>query len=341
MVAAMCLCYISGFMPHMCQSMLGYCWWLGIHKSNSGCECFDACHVTKCIIKSHLSLLSGEWEISAFDGSLKSRGMSIRYTVRPCDSGDLQQVERDGFEDDITDYIDQLDLSPRGLRPQNHAVLARVCKKLNASNSQSANTSCQAAKGQLTNHLRKVSEGEIPKDVLEEIERDGKWTMAQNETEPGEKKGGRQRRQAEGNQTVISSEASNDAGTGTEIEVENRTDTSSEINSEERSEIPSEKNGTKEELEESNEILLNYNALLNRKFSTVEPVNSEEMDENLSLNHIQLERERLTADMLDDNNATSLDLALEYDDYSQEVLFFCMHLTYLYKYIKIVLYAAY
>lgn len=269
--------------------------------------------------------------------------MNIRYTVHPCDNGDLQQVDRDGFEDDISDYIDQIDQQPRGRRPQNHTVLVRVCKKLTDNNTQSVNSSIQAAERQC--HLRKVavtsqsrrnpnmvSEGEIPTDILEEIERDGKYTVAQNGTEPGEKPSDRQRRQAEENWTD-SYEASEGAGSGRQREVENSTDTSAEVKPVERDEMPSEKNGTNEELKDSNEIYLNSEALLNQKFSTVEPVLSEEMDENLSQNHIQSEPERLRADMMDleynytaSNNTTSLDLALDYDDYSEVSFFFLRYL---------------
>lgn len=287
----------------------------------------------------HVSLLSGEWEISAFDGKLKGRGMSIRYTVRPCDNGDLPLVDHDGDEDDITDYIDQIDLRPRGLRPQNHTVMIRVCKKLPANNNtQSAVTTGQNATvdGDLACQLKKVTvaspeggnnvnEGGIPQDILEEIERGGEWTVAQNETEPERGGGSRQKRQAEGNWTDgdISSGATEDEETVMEIEgdnMENRTDTG---------EMPSERNGTKEDLEESNEILLDSNPLLNKKVSAVEVSNSQEMDRNLvPQNHIQTEPEQQTVDLLsldynytaDNNNTSQIDLSLEYDDYTQEVL---------------------
>uniref|UniRef100_A0A7N6FI65 F5/8 type C domain-containing protein n=1 Tax=Anabas testudineus TaxID=64144 RepID=A0A7N6FI65_ANATE len=277
--------------------------------------------------------LIGEWEISAFDGSRQSRGMSIQYTVRPCDNENDSQVDRDGFEDDISDYIDQIDLQPRGSRPQNHTVLVRVCKKL----TDSVNTSSQSAGEQVTCRLRKVavkslrggnpnivSEEDIPRDILEDIERDGTWIVAQNGTEPGGNTGDRTKRQAaETGQN--SSEVSEDAGTGSGSEVENGTDTRAELMSKEGNEMAREKNGTKREPEESNEISLSSKAPLNRKFSTVEPVYSEEMDENLSQNLIQSEPERLTADTMEleynytINNTTNLDLALDYDDYSQEV----------------------
>ncbi|XP_044061159.1 coagulation factor VIII [Siniperca chuatsi] len=285
--------------------------------------------------------LMGEWEISAFDGNLKSRGMSISYTVRPCDNGDLPLVDR--LEDeDISDYIDQLNPQPRGRRSQNHTVMVQVCKKpLTNSNTQSVNISSQngtnGVKGQSGCQLKKVtsveggkpnmvSEGEIPLDILEEIKRDEELTVSQNGTEPGGERGGRQRRQAEGNWTDvdISSGASEDGGTGIEIReqtVEIKTDTGAEVKAEERNEMSSVNNGTEGELEERNEILLKGNPLLDMKLSTVELTNSEEMDQN----HIQSERERLRADLLEleyntaDNNTTGIDLSLEYDDYSQEV----------------------
>ncbi|XP_070770025.1 coagulation factor VIII [Enoplosus armatus] len=280
--------------------------------------------------------LMGEWEISAFDGSLKSRGMSIHYTVRPCDNGDLPLVDRDGYEDDISDYIDQIDLQPRGRRPQNRTIL--VCKKALANNNtQSVNTSSQNVTNDKTEggpsgcQLKKVTvtsleEGEpnmvpeIPLDILEEIEKEEEWMVSQNGTE--EERGGRQRRQAEGNWTDvdISSGASEDRGTEIEIgeqTVENRTDTGAEGKAEERSEMSSVNNGTEGELEESNEILLNANPLLDKKVSTVEPT--------VDQNHIQSEPEQLTVDLLElkynytaDNKTTGIDLSLQYDDYSLE-----------------------
>lgn len=317
-------------------------------------QCVHSSH-----INSRLSLLSGEWEISAFDGRLKSRGMSIRYSVRPCDNGDLLLVDHDRDEDDISDYIDLLE--PRSRRPQNRTVLVKVCTKPLANNStQSGNSPRQnipndkaegtgAAEGQSICQLKrvpvtslggekpnKVSEGGIPQDILEELERDGEWTVTENGTEPGEKRSVRQRRQAEGN---WSSGALEDGGIefGGEA-VENRNNNGAEIKSEERRDMPHEMNRTKEEPEESNEILLNSDPLLTKNISTVEPSTSEEMDGNfVTQKHIQSERERLTVDLLDleynynldNNNATEIDLSLEYDDYSQQVLF-SLCLVYIY-----------
>ncbi|XP_042275527.1 coagulation factor VIII [Thunnus maccoyii] len=267
--------------------------------------------------------LIGEWEISAFDGSLKSRGMSIHYTVRPCNNGDL--VDHDGDEDDFF-YIDQI--NPRSSRPQNGTVMVRVCKKPLANDTQSAVTTGQniTVDGDLACELKKVTrvtEGGIPQDILEELERG---------TEHGGEGGNRRRRQAEGNwrDGDISSGATEDGETGIEVEgegMENRTNTGAEVQAEEGSETSGEKNGTKEELKDSNEILLDGNPLLNTKVSTVEGRDSKEMDRNLvPQNHIQTKPERQTVDLLgldytytaDNDNATQTYLSLEYDDYSDD-----------------------
>lgn len=262
--------------------------------------------------------------------------MSIRYTVRLCDNGDL--VDRDGIEEDLSDYIDQLYLSPRGRRPQNHTVLVKVCKKPLADNStQSGSTSELNVTNDNTQgsvcHLERVAvtslrggnqpnmDGEIPKDILEGIERDAELTVSQNTTEPVEIQGSRQKRQAERNWTdgEISSGASEDGETGTDIggaSSENKTDTGTEVMIEERSET----NGTKEVTEKSNEIFVN----------SVEPGSTEEMVENfVPLDFIQSEPDRHTLDLLDldynytadDNNDTQINLSLEYDDYTYQVLF--------------------
>ncbi|KAM9356695.1 coagulation factor VIII [Symphorus nematophorus] len=207
--------------------------------------------------------LIGEWEISAFDGSLKSRGMSIQYTVRPCDNGDLPLVDHDPDDDDISDYIDKIYLQPRGSRPQNHTMLVRVCNKTLANNdTQSLNTSSQdvttskierpGAEGPSRCHLKIVTvtslkgedpnmvlEGGIPQDILEELETDGKGTASQNETDPGEKRTVRQTRQAEGNWTDVdvSSGASEVERTLIEMEeysVENRANAGAKVKAEEQ-----------------------------------------------------------------------------------------------------------
>ncbi|XP_049897514.1 coagulation factor VIII [Epinephelus moara] len=298
--------------------------------------------------------LMGEWEIGAYDGSLKSRGMSIRYSVLHSNDGDI--VDRDGIEEDISDYINDLNL-PRSRRTGNRTVLVRMCKKPRADNNTlSVNASSQnvtddkavgtGAEGQSECELRKVmvggenpnmvSEGGIPQDVLEEIARDGEWTVSQNGTELKGERSGRQRRQAEGNWTDTDITSGEDGGTSVEIEeeaVENKSDAGAEVLFEDRSGVSSVDNVTKGELEESNEILLSSNRQLSEEISSVEQSSSEGMDQNLvPQNPVQSEPEQITEDPLDlgynktaknNNNTSRIDRSfeyLEYDDYgSQEV----------------------
>ncbi|XP_031718703.1 coagulation factor VIII [Anarrhichthys ocellatus] len=294
------------------------------------------------------TVLMGEWEISAYDGSLKSKGMSIRYSVRHSDDGD--RVDHDEIEGDYFDYVDQPDLQPRGRRSKNRTVLVPVCEKpLANNNTQSGNTSSQnaicnktegtAGEQHSASQLKEVTatspeeEGGIPQDILEEIERDGERTVSLNGTEPGVEGGGRHRRQADGNWTDvdIGSGASEEEGPELEIGEEaakDRTEAGAEVKAEERKEASSVNNGTNGKLEESNEILLDSNPQLNEKDSTVGLSNSEEMDQNIvPQNHIRSEPERLTVDLPDleynytvnNNVTTGIDLSLEYDDYEQEV----------------------
>ncbi|XP_069550600.1 coagulation factor VIII [Brachyistius frenatus] len=282
--------------------------------------------------------LIGEWEISAFDSSLKNRGMSIRYSVRPCNNGDLL-VDHNEDEDDISDFIDEIALRPRGFRSQNPTGLVRVCNQsVNTSNEnvtsdkpEGTGAACPLRKVTVTSQEggKPALEGGIPLDILEEIERDEE--VSQNLTEPAENTGARRRRYADGNWTDgdVSSRAFEDGRTTIKIGgefVENVTDTDAEEEAEEKSEV-SENNTTIVEPEEGNEIVLNNERLLNKNVSTVESNNSNDMDENLeSQNHIQIQPERLTDDLLEleynytaDSNTTRIDMALQYDDYGQEV----------------------
>lgn len=263
------------------------------------------------------SMLVGEWEIGAFDGSLKSRGMSIRYTVLTCEREDLL-VDREIDEDDISDYIDTLGLGPRGMRPQSGTVLVRVCKKVPVNNStQSVNASALNATDDRRCYLKEVTftppgredanvtSGEgIPEDILEELEIDGQVTEALNGT--GGERAVRRRRQAEDNRTHSGEEGREE---GVEIQkqtVGNGTNTT----------FTAEKNRTKEELEEGNEMSLSGPPARNKVASTVEPVTSEEMVQN----YISSEAEKLKPHQEQSRNLTGNKLSVEYDDYNQEVL---------------------
>lgn len=301
----------------------------------------------KCIApESYRFFFSGEWEISAFDGSLKSRGMSIYYSVRPCDNGDLPLVSHDRDEDDISDYIDQI--LPRGTRPQNRTAMVRVCKKaLTNNNTQSANIANQNAtdeKGderQSGCELKKViltsqggeptlmPEERIPEDILEKIAKGEERMVVYNRTGYGEERVIRERRQAEGEEADvdISSGALQEEGTGSKIQEmpgeERNTNEPALINAQARKEISSLNNRTKEDLEQSSHILLKSNPLVKKTASTGEPTNSED------LRYVQSEPEKLKIHSQNlvqnytavSDNLSGISLSMDYDDYREEVLF--------------------
>ncbi|CAL8357120.1 unnamed protein product [Merluccius merluccius] len=115
--------------------------------------------------------LTGEWEISAFDSNLKSRGMSLRYTVKPCDTNPQMEDQ----DDRLDDYIDNLDnvlaAGPRAARKSPRA-------------------------GRLT-------AGSIPWEVLEEVEREERRASPDPDGVPlGGQERGRKRRQAADHEEV-------------------------------------------------------------------------------------------------------------------------------------------
>lgn len=270
--------------------------------------------------------------------------MSIQYTVRSCDHGDngLVDIERDA--DDISDYIDQLDLGPRSIRPQNNTVLVRVCKRPLAPNdTQSLNTSdangagngtnvtqtdrrpsCQLKRVTLKTQDRQNTDGVIPQDVLDELEID-KELVSPNATT-------RQRRQVEGNGTSaeMSTEASGDGVTLTAIwehVMENRNDSTAAATTDGGNQTLSANKVSGEDSHDNNEIVLNRDAHLDINSSTAPPLNSRH------LSHIQLAPERLRLfEMEIEKNRTAgsnytagIQMSVEYDDYSDEVIISLNH----------------
>lgn len=266
--------------------------------------------------------------------------MSIQYTVRSCDRGDNGLVDHESDADDISDYIDLLEMGPRGIRPQNKIVLARVCKKPSAPNdTQFLNTSDANVAGNSTNvteterqlrcQLKMVSlkpqdrqntDGVIPLDVLEELDTD-KELVSHNAT-------ARQRRQVEVNETSgeISSKASED-GVVTAIwehVVESRDGITAKATADGINETVSANNASAEEFEDYTEIVLNRDAHSDINPSTGPLVNSS------TLNYVQLEPERLLLfereiernRTADSNYTAGIQMSVEYDDYSEEVMIF-------------------
>lgn len=272
--------------------------------------------------------------------------MSIQYTVRSCDHGDNGLVDHERDVDDISDYIDHLELGPRGMRPQNNTVLVRVCKRPLAPNdTQLLNTSEANGAGNSTNvtgmdrqpkcHLKRVTlktqdrqntDGFIPQDVLEGLEIDRELVSHNTTT--------RQRRQVEGNGTSeeISSEASGDDVTVTAIwehVMENRNDSIATATTDGGNQTLSANNASGEELNVNTEIVLNSDAHLDINPSTVPLLNSS------NLNHVQSAPERLRLFELeieknrtaDSNYTAGIHMSVEYDDYSEEVIFNMIYIS--------------
>ncbi|XP_077388804.1 coagulation factor VIII isoform X2 [Festucalex cinctus] len=276
--------------------------------------------------------LPGEWEISAFDGSLKSRGMTIRYSVCPCDYGDTM-VDRDEDIDDISDCVNIL---PKSRRPQNTTMIW-VCKNFTGSHNDTDGDAGWTVKGDQICKMKsmpvasseggdasRVPEGGIPLEVLTQLERNGEWVIGLNETE--HERSGRQRRQAKGNQThedFSSAETEDDEfkwQLGGETK-ENETDTDVEMKPTQKSGMPLKMNVTREE---SNEILPDTNPSLKENLLTES--NSLEMDQQFRESHSKSDSEDLAVDSLwvdlnssSAKNTTGINLSLIYDDYSQEV----------------------
>ncbi|XP_011478321.4 coagulation factor VIII [Oryzias latipes] len=288
--------------------------------------------------------LLGEWEISAFDSSLKNKGMSIRYTVRPCNNGDVPLVDHNRDED-ISAYLDKILPLPRGVRPQNDTALIRLCKRPLANNKSNPSNVNQTEDTSASCELRRVpvallekikshEEEGIPEDILGNIDREGLWKAHQNKSETGVN---RWRRRADGNwiereksfkgTTLEIVEKNVDSAANitadneeTHVEIvgegaDNLADTNSEAKTKERNVSLSENNETVE-LEEDNDFILSPDV---QNSSKVLAENINQNWELLSL--ISGESEWLTDDMLEldnsinDANTTELGLSLEYDDY--------------------------
>lgn len=244
--------------------------------------------------------------------------MSIQYTVLTCEREDLL-VDHELDEVNLSDYVDDLVLGLRGMRPRNHTVLLKVCNKVPINNStHSVNTSALNATDGRRCYLKKVkltppggedanmTSGErIPEDILAELQLDGEVTAAPNGILRVGERASRRRRQAEDNGTD-SDIYSGDEGSAERSDIQerpagNRTNPAANATGINRT----------KELEEGNEILLT-----SKRSFTVEPVTSEEMIQN----YIMSEEEKLNLHQQQPGNIAANQLSVEYDDYYQEVV---------------------
>ncbi|XP_072293791.1 coagulation factor VIII [Eucyclogobius newberryi] len=249
--------------------------------------------------------INGEWEISGFDSSSKSRGMSILYSVRPCENGKLPLVDHDE-EEDVFDYLDYIDFGPRGLRPPNQTITVRVCKKrINATQDETKGIN-KASRCQLKNmtvaqlssvKAKKEQEEEIPLDILKET----------GVNIDSEQLNVRLKRQTYGNWTeddLLSEERTE----YWELESKNVSSTTRKENNQIFSDI----NSTRYDLEGDNEILL-------------DSTHSMESEAKELLHYPPTNTEKQTADFdlefknnTENENVTNISLSVDYDDYSQE-----------------------
>ncbi|XP_067314180.1 coagulation factor VIII [Pseudorasbora parva] len=123
----------------------------------------------------------GEWEVSAFDPSLKKRGMSIRYTVGTCERV-LPIVDNEDYSDDYDNF-----LIPRGTMINNHTIAIRVCRNRTVTDSAIGRVNMsRASDNERQNRTRvceiryvplkrekdldALSEGGIPQEILDQLD---------------------------------------------------------------------------------------------------------------------------------------------------------------------------
>ncbi|TSK87429.1 Coagulation factor VIII [Bagarius yarrelli] len=122
----------------------------------------------------------GEWEIGAFDPTLKAQGMSVRYSVFNCER-ELPLVDTD--DTDLEYHIGKLFSIPRGFRKRNRTVAIQICQKVSNNTSQinkqklpleNKEKDTLVCKRKLVpvdeaEDLDVLSQGGIPQDILDQF----------------------------------------------------------------------------------------------------------------------------------------------------------------------------
>uniref|UniRef100_A0A673K2E5 Coagulation factor VIII-like n=1 Tax=Sinocyclocheilus rhinocerous TaxID=307959 RepID=A0A673K2E5_9TELE len=126
----------------------------------------------------------GEWEVSAFDPSLKQRGMSVRYTVVNCERV-LPMVDSEDYDDEFIEFIERNFPIPRGTMEKNRTIAIRVCRNRTMTDSAigRVNTSSDNERQSRTRvceiryipvkwekDLDALSQGGIPQDILDQLD---------------------------------------------------------------------------------------------------------------------------------------------------------------------------
>ncbi|XP_033829650.1 coagulation factor VIII [Periophthalmus magnuspinnatus] len=252
---------------------------------------------------------NGEWEISAFDSSRKSRGMSILYTVSSCDSGNSPFFD---IDEDIFDFPDNLDFGPRGLRPLNETITVRVCKKpINATQFEikDANKALRCrlknvTVAQLTDvKARKKQDEGIPLDVLKESR---VHIDSENENV-------RLKRQTYGNWTEDDLMSGESPGSW-ELDVQDLESQNISTALKQNNQIFSDMNVTTYDPEGINEILWNPKESMKTGNLLKELLNYPPSNVENQTADVDLQFKNNT----DIKNATHISLSVDYDDYSQQ-----------------------
>lgn len=125
----------------------------------------------------------GEWEVSAFDPSLKQRGMSVRYTVVNCERV-LPLVDSEDYDEEF-DFTEQDFPIPRGTMDKHRTIAIRVCRNRTVTDSvigrvntssdnetQNRNRVCEIRyiPVKQENDLDALSQGGIPQDILDQLD---------------------------------------------------------------------------------------------------------------------------------------------------------------------------
>lgn len=126
----------------------------------------------------------GEWEVSAFDPSLKQRGMSVRYTVVNCERV-LPLVDNEDYDYELNEFIEQNFPIPRGTMGKNRTIAVRVCRNRTVTDSAIGreNMSSDTERQNRTRvceiryipvkrekDLDALSQGGIPQDILDQLD---------------------------------------------------------------------------------------------------------------------------------------------------------------------------
>ncbi|MCJ8739594.1 hypothetical protein PDJAM_G00049090 [Pangasius djambal] len=149
----------------------------------------------------------GEWEIGAFDPTLKAQGMSVRYSVFNCER-EFTLVDTDDDDDDLEDHIDKHFSILRSFRKRNRTVAIQVCQKVSSNTTQTEQQNETKMplekKGEKTTLVCKrkfvpvdevedldvLAQGGIPQDILDQLnmemstsKRQKRLAFVENDTE--------------------------------------------------------------------------------------------------------------------------------------------------------------